>query len=128
VRQGFYRLKINFWTGERSADNRMKRLSDLVLLVWVLILFGFLLSCKTITPSPASSGSPQTASPVSPAPPGEPQAVIKPADPPNIWWGPKPTTTEDFMNDMKKYYPDWYKWFSVYPEDIASYFSPPCRG
>jgi len=102
----------------------MKRLAGLVLLAWVLILFGSLLSCKTMTPFAATSGSPQTASPVSPAPPGEPQAVIKPADPPTIWWGPKPTTAEDFMRDMEKYYPDWYRWFSVHPEDIASCFSP----
>jgi hypothetical protein len=26
---------------------------------------------------------------------------------------------------MKKYYPDWHKWFTNHPEDIGNYFSPP---
>jgi hypothetical protein len=30
-----------------------------------------------------------------------------------------------FLNDMKKYYPDWHKWFTNHPEDIVNYFSPP---
>ena len=29
------------------------------------------------------------------------------------------------MMDMKQYYPDWHKWFTIHPEDIGNYFRPP---
>jgi len=102
----------------------MKRLTGLVLMAWALVVLGSLLSCKSVTPAPVSSvPTPAVNSPAETPPAGQPQ-VIKPVNPPTIWWGPRPTTTERFMGDMKKYYPDWYKWFSAHPEDIGNYFGP----
>jgi hypothetical protein len=100
------------------------------LLLSVLLLSGLFLSCKSVTPPPASPGEPTALKSESP-PPGpsptsvpKPPLVVKPAHAPTIWWGPKPDTTERFMSDMQKYYPDWYRWFTAHPEDIASYFPP----
>jgi hypothetical protein len=111
-------------SGERNVE--MKKGITLSYIILVLLSFGLSLSCKSVTPvSPSSGSSPALTSaaptPVSP----DPSSVIKPTHPPVIWWGPKPDTPERFLNDMKKYYPDWHKWFTNHPEDIGSYFSPP---
>lgn len=29
------------------------------------------------------------------------------------------------MKTMKKYYPDWHRWFTRHPEEIGDYFQPP---
>lgn len=104
----------------------MKKGTTLSCILLVLFSFGLLLSCKSVTPIPPSSGSSPAITSSAPTPVSrEPSSVIKPTHPPVIWWGPKPDTPELFLNDMKQYYPDWHKWFTNHPEDIGNYFSPP---
>jgi hypothetical protein len=110
--------------GERNVE--MKKGVILSCILLVLFSSGLSLSCKSVTPvSPTSGSSP--AIPPAPATPvsAEPSSAIKPTHPPVIWWGPKPETPEMFLTDMKKYYPEWHKWFTNHPEDIVNYFPPP---
>jgi hypothetical protein len=110
----------------RERNVEMKKGITLSYIILVLLSFGLSLSCKSVTPVPSSSGSSPVITAAAPTPVSpEASSAIKPTRPPVIWWGPKPDTPEVFLNDMKKYYPDWHKWFTNHPEDIGNYFSPP---
>jgi hypothetical protein len=116
--------RLSSQSGERNVE--MKKVIILSCIPLLLFLFGLSLSCKSVTPVPPSDGSPAATTSAAPTPVSpEASSVIKPTRPPVIWWGPKPETPEMFLSDMKKYYPDWHKWFTNHPEDIVNYFSPP---